>query len=662
MRKLFDKILIANRGEIAIRIMRTAHEMGIKTVAVYNSYDKNAEHTKVANEAYYLGDGELRETYLNIQRIIEIAKLSNAQAIHPGYGFLSENPLFAKACEDAQIIFIGPKSESMLKMGNKIEARKFAKSINVPVTPGFTGTKKELLEAAAGVGFPVLIKAAAGGGGKAMKIVRNQEQLEPALEAASREAKNYFNDETVYLEKFIDNPRHIEVQILGDTHGNYVHLFERECSIQRRYQKIIEESPSPTLTPEIRAQICKTAIDLAKQIGYVNAGTLEFLVDENLNFYFLEMNTRIQVEHPVTEMVTGIDIVEEQIMIAAGFPLSIQQDFVQQNGHAIECRIYAENPENNFLPSPGAMTLYHAAAGHHIRVDASISGKNVVENVFDPMISKLIVWDSTRELAIKKMNEALKTYVIQGIDSNIPFLLTLMSNQNYRQNKISTNFCDNNLTDLIDELQNLKSQTETTTLIAAHLFFEILQNQQAKSIWQHIGYWRNQMQFEINIDKKLYNVVIKKSEKNKIDFEVDKTTVHCELRKTNEDSFEFFCDKKYFTAYVSKAFDGKTNITINGFNYQLHRSDNLLHKEVFDSNDFSLHSEQDVVISPMHGKVLKVNVSDGDLVKKGATLLIIEAMKMENNIVATKDAEIEKVNVNVGQTVESNMVLIEYKN
>jgi 3-methylcrotonyl-CoA carboxylase alpha subunit len=355
--KNIQKVLIANRGEIALRIIRTLNKLGMEVVAIYAAPDAEALHVEMADEAYSLGDGNLANTYLDIAKIIRIAKKAKVDAIHPGYGFLSENPMLVKACEENNIAFIGPDARSMQLMGNKIAARKFAIENGLPVTKGLTGTTEEILKAAGTLPFPVLVKAAAGGGGKGMRIVEQESELANILETTSREAKNYFGDGTVYIEQFIEEPRHIEVQVLGDQHGNVIHLFERECTIQRRYQKIIEESPSPTLTPEIRHEMGAAAVNLCKAIGYRSAGTIEFLVDKDLHVYFLEMNTRIQVEHPVTEMVTGIDLVEQQIKIAQGQVLDIKQEQVQQNGHAIECRIYAEDPANNFMPSPGKLHL-----------------------------------------------------------------------------------------------------------------------------------------------------------------------------------------------------------------------------------------------------------------------------------------------------------------
>jgi 3-methylcrotonyl-CoA carboxylase alpha subunit len=419
--KLFKKILIANRGEIAVRVIRSAAEMGVRTVAVYSKPDAEALHTLMADESYYLGEQELSDTYLNVAKIIEIAKRSGSDAIHPGYGFLAENPDLVNACEKEGIAFIGPSLRAIHLMGNKVEARAFVTDLGTPMTKGAVGTHAELIEAAKDIPLPILVKAAAGGGGKGMRIVHDLKDLEETIEATSREAKAYFGDEEVFIEQYILEPRHIELQIIGDKHGNVVHLYERECSIQRRYQKIIEESPSPTLDQATREKMGAAAVDIAKAIDYDNAGTIEFLVDKNLNFYFLEMNTRVQVEHPVTEMVTGIDIVREQILVAAGNKLGFEQADISQNGHAIEARIYAEDPENDFRPAPGDIIYYEEPEGVGIRVDSGIDRDSTIHSFFDPIVSKLIAYADNRTAAIAKLDTALQEFIVQGIKNNIPY-------------------------------------------------------------------------------------------------------------------------------------------------------------------------------------------------------------------------------------------------
>jgi acetyl-CoA carboxylase biotin carboxylase subunit len=509
---IINKILIANRGEIAVRVMKTARKLGIKTVAVYSEIDKDSLHVSFADESHCIGESELSDTYLNIEKIIGIAKKANCDAIHPGYGFMAENSRFVDACNEAGIIFIGPTTNSMKVMGNKIEAREFVSKLDIPMTKGVTGNKETLLEASKNIVFPILLKAAAGGGGKGMRIVYKEADLAEAIEATSREAKSYFGDETVYIEKYIENPRHIEVQIIGDNFGNVIHLFERECSIQRRYQKIIEESPSPTLTPELRIKMGEAAVRIGKEINYNNAGTIEFLVDEDLNFYFLEMNTRIQVEHPVTEMVCGIDIVEEQIHIAVGNPLRFKQHDIKQNGHAIECRIYAEDPANNFQPSPGKMLLFKEPEIADIRIDTGITKDTEIKSSFDPMICKLIVWDNIREEAANKMLHALNEFVIHGINTNITYLIALLQSDAFIKNRISTKFCDDFTTQIIENLNTEKAKIPTFIPLIAYTLYS-LNNKSIQervhftdehNVWNTIGYWRDLMKLRIYLSDKEY--------------------------------------------------------------------------------------------------------------------------------------------------------------
>jgi acetyl-CoA carboxylase, biotin carboxylase subunit len=395
---VFKKVLIANRGEIAVRIIRACRELGIGTVAVYSDADREALHVRMADEAYEIGPAPSRESYLVVEKILGVAKKSGAEAIHPGYGFLSERSHFAKACKEAGVTFIGPSPEAIDAMGDKVEARKRVIAANVPVVPGSPGTldsEEAIVEGAKKIGFPVMLKAAAGGGGKGMRLVRSEDEIQAAARAARSEAKSSFGDDRVYVERFVDQPRHVEVQVLGDTHGNVVHVYERECSIQRRHQKVIEESPSPVTDPKMREEMGKVAVAAAKSVNYVGAGTVEFLVDSKRNFYFLEMNTRIQVEHPITEMVTGIDLVRTQIEIAAGGKLPFKQEDIKQRGWAVECRIYAEDPAKNFFPAPGKIWTLREPSGLGIRNDSGVYEGFEVSIHYDPMISKLVAWGAT---------------------------------------------------------------------------------------------------------------------------------------------------------------------------------------------------------------------------------------------------------------------------
>ena len=440
-----NKILIANRGEIAVRIIRACKEMNIKTVAVYSEIDKDALHTRLADEAICIGPGASNKSYLNIKNIIEAAHVTKADSIHPGFGFLSENADFAKICEESNIKFIGPKAEVINLLGNKSNAKEMMKKAGVPVIPGSDGSVKKIEEAkkiSEKIGYPVILKAASGGGGKGIRIVNNSEEIEKAYKIVKQEAKNSFNDDEIYIEKFIQNPRHVEIQILADEYGSIVHLGERDCSIQRNHQKIIEETPSTAVNDSLRDKMGEDAVKAAKIAGYTSCGTVEFLVDKNNNYYFMEMNTRIQVEHPITEMRTGIDIVKEQIKIAGGEKLKFKQKDIEFRGHSIECRINAENPSKNFMPSPGKIEGLHLPGGNGIRIDTAIYDGYIIPPNYDSMIAKIITFGINRNEAISKMKRALEEVVIEGIETNRDFLFDIIKNPNFIRGKFDTSFIE----------------------------------------------------------------------------------------------------------------------------------------------------------------------------------------------------------------------------
>jgi propionyl-CoA carboxylase alpha chain len=477
---LFKRILIANRGEIAVRILRAASEMGIETVAVYSDADRLALHTRLADFAYRLGPPPSAESYLLIDRIIEVAKEAGAEAIHPGYGFLAENAEFARKIAKAGLVFIGPPPQAIEDMGLKTRAREMMKNAGVPVTPGTESAVKsdeEALKVADEVGYPVLIKAASGGGGKGMRVVDKPEELFKSMEAASRESVSAFGDPSIYIEKYLEGPRHIEVQLLADHHGNTIHLNERECSIQRRHQKVIEEAPSPIITSELRQQIGEAAVKAAKACGYTNAGTVEFLLDRHKNFYFMEMNTRLQVEHPVTEMTTGVDLVKEQIKIAAGQKLTLKQKDIGISGHSIECRVYAEDPLNNFLPSTGQIKYLHPPAGPGIRNDSGIFEGGEISVYYDPLISKLVTWGKDRREAITRMKRALEEYHITGVRSNIPFCLLVMDHSKFIKGDFDTHFIADEFN--IDDISKGPEELEKIAAIAAVMAHHIRPNASA---------------------------------------------------------------------------------------------------------------------------------------------------------------------------------------
>ena len=449
---MFNKILIANRGEIAVRIIRACREMGIRTVAVYSEADKDSLHTLLADEAICIGPAPSSQSYLNMERILSATVVMKADAIHPGFGFLSENARFAKLCQQCNITFIGPSAEIINRMGNKSEARNTMIQAGVPVVPG---SKEPVYTAEAGlamakeIGFPVMIKASSGGGGKGMRISRSEEDFTEHFNAAQLESVKGFSDDTMYIEKYIEKPRHVEFQIMGDKFGNVVHLGERDCSIQRRHQKVMEESPCEVISPELRKKMGEVAVKAAKAVNYENAGTIEFLLDKDKNFYFMEMNTRIQVEHPVTEMVSGIDLIKEQIRVAAGEPLSVSQEDIQIKGHAIECRINAENPKKHFMPCPGRITNVHIPGGNGVRVDTHIYNDYKVPANYDSMLMKLIVYDKDRASAIAKMRSALGEVIIEGIETNIDFQYEILENEAFQKGDTDTGFIEKYFPDYV---------------------------------------------------------------------------------------------------------------------------------------------------------------------------------------------------------------------
>ncbi len=498
---MFKKILIANRGEIAIRIMRACRELGIQTVAVYSDADKNALHVQHADEALHIGPAAPKESYLNVEKIIAAAKQTNADAIHPGYGFLSENASFAAAVASAQLTFIGPSADSIRLMGDKAESKIRMKQAGVPTVPGYEGpeTEEDFQKAATEIGYPVLVKAAAGGGGKGMRVVNAQNELSEAIESARREALHAFGDERLLIEKYIPKAHHVEFQIFGDQYGNLTHLFERECSVQRRHQKIIEETPAPLLTPELRDEMGKAAVEAARAVGYYNAGTVEFIVDpDTRSFYFLEMNTRLQVEHPITELVVGLDLTHWQIRVAAGEQFPFTQSDLTQRGHAIECRIYAEDPANGFLPSTGKLLQFNEPRGPGLRVDSGFTAGDDVTHFYDPLLAKLIVHAEARGTAIQRMKTALKDFIVHGVVTNIDFLQAVLSHPDFANGKVSTRWVETNL-ESDSLLSAMQEQAPALHIIAAALAdltivnrkSEIVNEPDPYSLWKSSNGFRN---------------------------------------------------------------------------------------------------------------------------------------------------------------------------
>ena len=497
---MFKKILIANRGEIAVRIIKACQEMGISTVAVYSEADRRSLHVQMADEALCIGPPPAVESYLDMDRIIDAAKQTGAEAIHPGYGFLAENAVFARRCEKEKIVFIGPNSDALELVGDKVRSRQTLEKAGIPIIPGMKEIVKDIsaIKAEARkIGYPVMIKASAGGGGKGMRVVFKEEDLTPSLEAGMREAKSAFGDESVYLEKYIEEPRHVEFQVLADDHGNVAHLFERECSIQRRHQKIVEETPSQALDPELRFKMGETARKVMQVSGYNNAGTVEFLLDRDKNFYFLEVNARLQVEHPVTELTTGVDLVHQQIRIASGEKLPFSQDRLEQKGHAIECRIYAEDPHNNFLPSSGKVLYLKEPRGPGVRHDCGIYGGCEVPIYYDPILAKLIVCAENREMACQRMIKALDDYVILGIQTTIDFLRDVIDHPQFRKGDTSTSFIPDYFGNWTGD-ESTDEKQKMALLAAAFDSIQISQSgkgfqtekRQVYSPWLSLGKWR----------------------------------------------------------------------------------------------------------------------------------------------------------------------------
>lgn len=658
--KKIHKVLIANRGEIAVRIIKTLRKLHIASVAIFADNDASALHRRMADEAYPLGNGALKDTYLNVHKIIDAALDSGADAIHPGYGFLSESPELAEACEANNLIFIGPDANAMRLMGNKIEARKIAVKNGIPVTFGMMGSHDEILQNADALPYPILIKAAAGGGGKGMHIVWEKDDLLNELQRASREAEKYFGDGTVFVEQYIENPRHIEVQVLADHFGNTIHLHERECTIQRRYQKIIEESPSPTLTEEKRQQICDTAVKLCKAIGYRNAGTVEFLVDKAMNFYFLEMNTRIQVEHPVTEMRTGIDIVEEQIRIARDKEMGWTQEMIQPQGHAIELRIYAEDPTNGFLPTPGRVTAYHEPQVRGTRIDSSIDGICTISEAYDPMIAKLTCHGKDRQNALETAHHALKEFIIQGLTTNKAYLWEVIKNEDFVANHIDTAFCNTHQQDLLKALEKSRNNLNVNDIAISFLMYDFCKKQVEQcpeNVWEQIGYWRYHMHLTVDVEGSRIPVSICAAEAGKIKGKVGETPFQVEFIQYDNKQMKILLNGRTETVYCSVNDEHKTIVNFHGLNFTCFRTDQLN-----DTQDYSCKetiNDKSKLVSPMPGKVVKINVKEGEEVGEGTIMMVVEAMKMENNIMASGKAIVKRILVDEGQMVDNKMQLIE---
>jgi 3-methylcrotonyl-CoA carboxylase alpha subunit len=658
--KLLNKILVANRGEIAVRIIRTLRMMGIRSVAIYSSRDKNALHVRMADEAYDLGGNELKETYLDSSKIVHIAQQSGADGIHPGYGFLSENAGFAKAVADAGINFIGPTPEVIQLMGDKIMARKTMRDIKIPMIEGFEGSIKEILKRSKELAFPILVKAAAGGGGKAMRIVHEFSALNEILEGSSREAQNYFGNGRLFVERYLPDARHIEVQILSDHYGNYLILGERECSVQRRYQKVIEESPSLSISQKTREAIYLSANKIARKIGYNNAGTLEFLVDKSGNHFFLEMNTRIQVEHAITEMVTGLDIVELQIQIAAGNQLLLKQSDIHISGHAIEARVYAEDPEKDYMPSPGKIELYHEPQMPGLRIDSGLDGPDILHPEYDPLIAKVIFHGQSRDEAIDGLNMALKNYILHGPKTNREFIREILAEPDFRKNKISTLYLGKITEKLNKNINRKKAEFQKNRIFAAWLGWNLNSHpvNENSSIWTQIGFWRMLPRKSILFESSQVDIYIETITGNTVRFSIDGENHEMNLKSHSPESIIFELDGIWSSASVSRAYSYEDIVCVEGMEFKIRPLDYLPIQPYFTDHHENKAGGTRVIKSPLHGKISQILVEPGKEIKKGDFLFSLDAMKIENKITSPYDGCLKKIMVKAGDQVQINQIIM----
>ncbi len=660
---MFKKILIANRGEIAIRIMDTARKMGIRTAAIYSDADTNALHVSQADEAHYVGPSPSKDSYINIKRVMEAIRRSGCDAVHPGYGFLSENDEFARAVEREGVKFIGPTPRAIKLMGDKIEAKKLAEKANVSTVPGYMGVIKDAKEAvkiAKKIGFPVILKAAAGGGGKGMRIVHDAKAMEQAFSSATNEAKNSFRDGRVFIEKFIQTPRHIEIQILADKHGNVLCLGERECSIQRNHQKVIEEAPSSFIDEKTRKKMYEQAISLAKKVSYVSAGTLEFIMDSKKNFYFMEMNTRLQVEHPVTELVTGIDLVEQMIRVAAGEKLALKQKDIKLKGSAIESRVYAEDPSRGFLPSSGRITQYQPPVNTpNVRVDSGVVAGSEVSQFYDPMVAKLITYGDTRDQAIEHMRSALGEFYISGITHNISFLEAVMQHERFAQGDISTNLIAEEWPEGFSGADLTEESTRVFIAIAAFIYLRDAYRA-AQTSGQLQGRERQiSTRWVITVGDSSFPVEVRET---KFGYAIDYLNERIRISSSwvlGNSLFQGVVDDRPISARIEPR-PGGYKITHSGSSQYV----TVMSPRMAELNQFipkrKFVSKSRKLESPITGKLVAVKVSEGEECKAGQELAIVEAMKMENIVIAEHDVTVKKIHVKPGDNVQLGQVLIDF--
>ncbi|MCP3369661.1 acetyl-CoA carboxylase biotin carboxylase subunit [Bradyrhizobium cajani] len=658
----FRTLLIANRGEIACRVIRTARAMGLRTVAVYSEADRDAMHVALADEAVLLGPARARDSYLSVERLIEAARKTGAEAVHPGYGFLSENAEFARACFDAGLVFVGPTAGMMTAMGSKSGSKELMEKAGVPLVPGYHGEAQDeatLTKAADKIGFPILVKASAGGGGRGMRIVRSAAELGSAIVSAKREAKAAFGDDRMLIEKYVDNPRHIEVQIIGDSHGNLLSLFERECTLQRRHQKVIEEAPSPTLNAAQRETVCAAARKAAGAVNYVGAGTIEF-VSDGKDVFFIEMNTRLQVEHPVTELITGIDLVEWQLRVAFGEALPLKQDEIRLNGHAVEARVYAENPTKNFMPSVGRISTWRLPAETGgLRIDAGYREGDTVSPYYDAMLAKMIAWAPTRDVAIERLNRGLEETDVRGIVTNIPFLSALMTHPKVRTNAIDTGFIERELT-VLTSAAPAPGELELCAAVAAVINEEQqAARAQAISPWQTFGWQpvgRRQRNFAFRVGHGIgHGIGHGPEQKIALNYGSGPSTLVIGERELafaiapKEGGFDLTLDG--VKSSVAAVIDGHELYlrTRNG-RFDLHWVDPF-------GGESEEHVGEDKIAAPLPGTVVAVLADEGAKLDKGAPILTLEVMKMEQTLRAPYAGVLKSIKCKVGDIVQEGIEL-----
>ncbi|WP_299581211.1 biotin carboxylase N-terminal domain-containing protein [uncultured Sunxiuqinia sp.] len=653
--KLFQKILVANRGEIAVRIIQTAKNLGIRTVAVYAADDAASLHVSLADEAVLLEGVQLGETYLNQEKIIEAAQNAGAQAIHPGYGFLSENAEFAAKVEQAGLVFIGATAEQIGLMGEKTQAIAFVKELEIPVIPGMAGAVDDILTHSKELEFPLLVKASGGGGGKGMEIVYQPEQLPLALEQAQRQALQYFGNDELFVEKFLPKARHIEVQILGDGQGHAVHLFERECSVQRRYQKLIEEAPAQALSQTTKEKLYQSALRIARATKYRGAGTIEFLVDEQENFYFLEMNTRLQVEHPVTEYITGVDLVDWQLKIASGQELSLSQQSLTAQGHAIELRICAEDPLCDFRPASG--TVGELVVPELCRWDSFLHSGMPLSSSYDSLIGKLIVGAETREQALSDMQQAVKNLFIERIKTNQEFLLELLSQDDFRQNKICTRWAEERLPESIQRIQNKQLGESALEVLAGYLLHHFYRSSHASNPWNAQGYWRMHSVFNIALEGEWHEVQVHpKGDMILVDWKG--ASYALKIGQFTGAKLEFQLNEKDIVIFISEEKE-QTCLQWEGRQLRLWSNQVLNHVRLNKDAGKTTQVKTNQVVAGLFGKVIDVLVKPGDVLRKGQNLLIIESMKSEFTIQSPADAVVKHIHVTKGHLVQDKELLVD---